>query len=425
MQAKTITKNSSTIRRSRELEFAKIALRSHLTGRIPLNADAQRGLLLKLVPALNRWWNYFRDEKTVSLVLKMLSAGWKIRRGPYTLVATLENRRGKSRVGWSAILKYAEQNAWISKIESEHRILRRTLAGRVAWEIPAIAKRTKHLTDAALSQILKMSRRGGWEFDIVDGVVVGTLNRTDCRKSISECQVVEYAERGLPLDKIESFAGCTPIELRLEYRRDWTENINDNAERVDKTGCEQYKEGIKNALAHVESGKNVLEIYALGRAGFHEEASAIEEVTNLADGAGCLYHVFKKTNEFLRNLEMSKHDDKTTTQYSFVLGRNYAPFNKVLVEQDTREFIARAKGDIVEIETAEGVSFEYITDFASGEVVYLISDSDYVTINGVLDKLAAKEVFLDHAGYAFENRLCNSINTTLGLPPAPSDDIPF
>ena len=425
MQAKTITKNSSTIRRRRKLDFAKIALKSHVTGRRPLNANGQRDLLLTLAPALDGWWNYCRDEKTVSLVLTMLSAGWKIRMRRSMPVATLENRHGKSRVDWSAISRYAEQDGWFSKIESENRILRRTLAGRVAWEVPAIARRTKYLTDATLSHILKMSRRGGWEFNIVDGQVVATLNKTDCTKSLSECHIVAYAERGLSLDRIDAYAGYVQKALCLERRRDWSKKTDDNAMRVEKAACEEYEKGIKNALANVESGKNVLEIYALGRAGFHDEAYAIEEVTDLADGAGCLYHVFKKTNEFLCNLEMSKEEDKGTTQYSIVLGRNYAPFNKMLAEEDTREFIARANGDIVEIETAEGVSFEFITDITSGETVYLISDSDYATINGVLDKLAAKEVFLDRARYAFDNRLSNTINATLGLPPVRGDDISF
>lgn len=406
MQKRTRTKKSPTIRRSGSLEAAKTQLLAHLTRIKPLDIDGQRKLLAVLVPKLPQRYLLRSDGKTITLALVLINAGWRITVAKGIPYATLENRRGKARADWFKIAEYARQGGWPCPIETENRTMRRTLGGRVAWEIPSIAKRTKKLDQVTLEFILKMSRHGGWEFSVVDGEVVATLNKSDCVKSISESQIAEYASRGLTLDKIDDYAGI----VTLVHSPD---------------GCEQYKAGIDEALENIEDGKNLLNLYALSKAGFHDEAGDIEDILDIAGGAMDLARVLRFTHRFLYERDEAAEEAKPNRDiYSDVLGRNYAPFCSVLEESDTREFIARADGQIRKSLNSDGWLFETITDSATGEMLYLVSDKSHQEIVGVIDRDMAREFYYSRVTREQQETLSGNLDAALGIERG-SDDIPF
>jgi len=271
---------------------------------------------------------------------------------------------------------------------------------------------------AKVRKYMDRMERNGWIFSYnsdcsksITNLAYATMSDGGLLKQLSSGQVLDCARRLLPMTKV---AECAGIVASFAFETPVIDNGED-----DQTG-------LKAAKAAVNEAKNLLEMLALRKNGFDDEARGIEEALDIRIAAEQLVDGLEFANGRLRSMEADK------TVYSHVL-RETIPAAANIGARNVHRFLANADGPI-KLETLCGWCewvIQVITDDFGGETLYLITNEDWSDMSCFTGINAAKTHFVEKVIFSTRERIDREIANKLNPPPAPAasgkddDDIPF
>ena len=428
MQKRTRTKKSPTNRRSRKLALAKkTELSRH---------DLQQ------MSQTERFKRIYKFE------LKLKKAGWDFNLGEEgTYYATIE-KDGLLRFLTHAqcldyaVLNYSARKAGLfanvfptnpteqdeSAMQSESKS---PASVKCSGPVPEAASDSRPPSSSRLKTYIGRMERTGWVFTCENepsshfDFTYATLNDGGIFKRLLRFEVFEYAKRLLPMADVKANAGILPPDHELY-------DNNPPAHHPDydvwlKKECVEDMESVK---ARVNEAKSLLEMRALHKNGFLDEARGIENTLDFEKAAEQLVDGLEFANGRLMSIEAAK------TVFSSVM-RKEIPAVCDIGACNVYNFLALADGPIILKYLCKwwDWNIQTITDDYGGEILYVITNDDWSYVAGFVDLEAAKTHYIAKALVTSRERLEDMIDKRIQPPvppvapppraPTGDDDIPF
>ena len=275
---------------------------------------------------------------------------------------------------------------------------------------------------AKVRKYMDRMERNGWKFSYnsdssksITNLAYATMSDGGLLKQLSSGQVLDCARRLLPMAKV---AECAGIVASFAFETPAIDNGED-----DQTG-------LKAAKAAVNEAKNLLEMLALRKNGFDDEARGIEEALDIRIAAEQLVDGLEFANCRLRSMEAEK------TVFCSVM-RKEIPAVCDIGACNVYNFLALADGPITLKYLCKWWEWniQTITDDYGGEILYVITNDEWSYVAGFVDLEAAKTHYIAKALVTSRERLEDMIDKRIQPPvppvapppraPTGDDDIPF
>ena len=277
---------------------------------------------------------------------------------------------------------------------------------------------------AKVKKYMDKMERNGWKFSFNPGgsksitnLAYATMSDSEGEllKQLSSGQVLDCARRLLPMAKV---AECAGIVASFDFEPSTIDSGED--EQTD----------LKAAKTAVSEAKDLLEMLALHKNGFDDEARRIEETLDFRKAAEQLVDGLEFANCGLRSMEAEK------TVFSSVM-RKEIPAVCDIGACNVYNFLALADGPITLKYLCKWWEWniQTITDDYGGEILYVITNDDWSYVAGFVDLEAAKTHYMAKALVPSRERIEDMIDKGIQppVPPVPppprapteDDDIPF
>lgn len=291
--------------------------------------------------------------------------------------------------------------------------------------LPRAACDSRLQSPAKLKRYIGCMQRSGWVFTSENdssshyNFTYATICDNGIYKRVYPCQVIDYAKRMLPMSDVALYAGILPPNHEL-----YAGNPPAHHPSYDAWMKYEYEDDFKAAIGSVDEACDLLEMYALAKNGFQEEAERIEDSLDYKKAAEQLVDGLELANTALRNMEAAK------TVYSHVLHQAIPAVCDVGARNVFR-FMAGANGPI-NLKLLCGWwdwNIQSLKDECCGDILYIVSNNDWSYVAGFADLEAAKTQYIEKALVPSREKIdriiSDAIDPAASPPATDDDDIPF